>query len=95
MAHAPAFSGLDTKFIKAAVTGFMELGSGAAAMMALSPSPLSLALAAGMLSWGGLSVHFQTMAVLSDSKIKGTLHLTGRLISACIAFILMLVFSVI
>ena len=40
-------------------------------------TPHNLALAAGVLGWGGLSVHFQTLAVLAGSKIKGTLHLTG------------------
>ena len=90
-----ALTGLELHFIKAAFTGVLELGSGAGAMQGLPASPLNLALAAGMLSWGGLSVHFQTMAVLSGSKIKGTLHLTGRLISAVTAFIAMLLLSVI
>ena len=85
--------GLEREFIRAALTGIFELGSGAAAMQGLQAAPLNLALAAGMLSWGGLSVHFQTMAVLAESKIKGTLHLTGRLSSAVIAFITMYLLS--
>ena len=76
-------------YSKAFISGVLELGSGAAALSTLDVSPRSLALAAGMLSRGGLSVHFQTLAVLSDSKIKGSLHLAGRLSSAIIAFILM------
>lgn len=90
---AETLIGLDAGFIKAALTGFLELGSGAGAMGGFEASPRNLALAAGMLSWGGLSVHFQTLAVLSGSKIKGTLHLTGRLSSAIIAFITMFLFS--
>lgn len=86
-------SGLSPKLIKAAFIGLLELGSGSAAMAGSNPSPLSLAIASAMLSWGGLSVHFQTMAVLSDSKIKGSLHLAGRLISAITAFILMYAIS--
>ena len=82
-------SGLSPKLIKAAFIGLLELGSGSAAMAGSNSSPLSLAIASAMLSWGGLSVHFQTIAVLSDSKIKGSLHLAGRLISAITAFILM------
>ncbi len=85
--------GTDVRFIKALVTGFLELGNGAAALAGLDKSPLSLALAAAMLAWGGLSVHFQTLAVLSGSKIKGTLHMTGRLISAVFAFIIMFLVS--
>ena len=54
-------------------------------MAGLDLTPHNLALAAGVLGWGGLSVHFQTLAVLAGSKIKGALHLTGRLISASVA----------
>jgi len=87
------FPGIEPQFAKALLTGFFELGSGAGAMQGLDARPINLALAAALLSWGGLSVHFQTLAVLSASRIKGTLHITGRLISTCIAFLLMLIFS--
>ena len=84
-----ALCGLEPGLIRAALSGVLELGSGAAAMQGIEPTPISLALAAAMLSFGGLSVHFQTKAVLAESRIKGTLHLTGRLSSAIIAFITM------
>ncbi len=77
--------GLELSFARALCTGLLELGSAAAAMEGLPASPGSLALASWILSWGGLSVHFQTLSVLAESKITGALHLTGRLISACIA----------
>ena len=86
-------TGASPQFIKALLTGGLELGSGAAAMSGLGASPLNLALAAAMLGWGGLSVHFQTLAVLSESNIKGSLHLAGRLLSATIAFILMYILA--
>lgn len=77
--------GWELHFSRALLTGVLEIGSAAGAMAGLSLTPHSLALAAGVLGWGGLSVHFQTLAVLAGSKIKGALHLTGRLISASIA----------
>ncbi|MBR6353056.1 MAG: sporulation protein [Oscillospiraceae bacterium] len=77
--------GWELSFARALCTGLLELGSGAAALEGLRPSPATLALASWILSWGGLSVHFQTLSVLSDSKITGALHLAGRLISACIS----------
>ena len=86
--------GWELSFARALCTGFFELGSGAAALEGLRTTPGSLSLAAGLLSWGGLSVHFQTLAVLSGSKITGALHPAGRLISACIAAALAYVFSV-
>jgi len=88
-----ALCGLEPELIRAALSGALELGSGAAAMQGIKATPISLALAAAMLSFGGLSVHFQTKAVLAESKIKGTLHLTGRLSSAVIAFIIMYLLS--
>ena len=74
--------GFEPRFVRAMLTGLLELGSGAAAMQGLMPGPASFALSAFMLGWGGLSVQFQTLAVLADSKVKGALHLTGRLLSA-------------
>ena len=75
----------EPRFVRAMLTGLLELGSGAAAMQGLRPCPESFALAAFLLGWGGLSVHFQTLAVLAESRIKGTLHLAGRLLSAVFA----------
>ena len=76
---------LEPSFVRAMLTGLFELGSGTAAMQGLRPCPESFALAAFLLGWGGLSVHFQTLGVLAGSKLKGALHMTGRLMSACFA----------
>ena len=48
----------------------------------------TLAAAAGLVGWGGVSVQFQTLALLSDSSTKGALHLAGRLSSALLSFCL-------
>ena len=73
---------------KALISGIFELGSAAGLMRGLSPTADNIALAAGILGWGGISVHFQTMAFISDTEIKGTLHFAGRLLSAVLSFIL-------
>lgn len=80
--------GTELHWSRALLTGTLELGSGIGAMLGLSPSPANLALAALILGWGGISVHFQTLSVLADSQIKGTLHFAGRLVSACVGAIL-------
>lgn len=77
--------GWELHFSRALLTGILELGSSVGALEGLSPAPASLALSAGILGWGSLSVHFQTLSVLSDSNIKGTLHFAGRLLSAAIS----------
>ena len=73
---------------RALLAGFFELGSGVAAMEGLSLSPEALALAAFLTGWGGLSVYFQTLSLLSGCKAKGALHLTGRLLCASISAVL-------
>ena len=80
-----AYFHFEPRFVHAMLTGLLELGSGAAAMQGLRLCPASFALAAFLLSWGGISVQFQTLAVLAGSSVKGTLHLAGRLLSACFA----------
>ncbi len=63
---------------RALVTGFLELGGGVAAFAGMAPTPLHLACAAFIIGWGGLSVHCQTMGVLSDTDISCARHLAGR-----------------
>ena len=75
----------EPQFVRALLTGLFELGSGAAALQGLRPCPETLSLAAFLVGWGGLSVHFQTLGVLSGSDVKGALHLTGRLLSAILS----------
>ncbi len=77
--------GLELTFSRSLLTGFLELGSGIASMSGLSPTPINLALCAGILSWGGLSVHCQTLAVLGDTGLSTRRHFLGRLVSAALA----------
>lgn len=63
---------------RAAATGFLELGSGIAALNGLAPTPATLAVAALMLGWGGLSVQCQTLSAFADTDIKCARHLAGR-----------------
>ena len=80
--HVPA------ETLRAMLIGFWELGSGIGSLRGLPPTPINLAVASALVGWGGVSVHFQTFAVLADCKIKGTLHTAGRLLSAIFSFLL-------
>ena len=66
-------------------TGFFELGGGIAALAGTPPEPTTLAAAALILGWGGLSVHCQTMGVLADTDISCARHLAGRALCGAIA----------
>ena len=74
--------GLGEAQARSLLLGFWELGGGIGALRGLAPTPGNLALAAALVGWGGVSVQFQTLAVLADSKTKTSLHLAGRFMSA-------------
>ena len=80
-----ARTGFEPSFVRAMLTGFFELGSGTACLQGLRTCPETLALAAFLAGWGGLSVWFQTLSVLEGSRLKASLYLTGRLLCAGIA----------
>ena len=88
-----ALTGAELHFSRALLTGLLELGSGVGAMRGLSLSPANLALAAGMLGWGGVSVHFQTLSLFSDTDIKSALHFAGRVISGIFSAFLAWLFA--
>ena len=69
---------------RALLLGFWELGSGVGALRGLPPSPENLALAAFLVGWGGVSVHFQSLAVFSDLPVNCERHLEGRILSAAL-----------
>ena len=77
-----SLTGRPLPWCRALLSGLLELGGGVGAMRGLPATPENLALAAGLLGWGGVSVQFQTLAVIADSELKGALHFAGRLVSA-------------
>ena len=77
--------GAELGFCRALLIGVLELGNGIGSMTGLGMSPLDLALAAFILSWGGLSVHFQTFAMTAGTDIKTARYMIGRFCVALIA----------
>lgn len=78
-------SNLGLRFSRALLTGLLELGGGIGAMQGLALTPLNLALASFIIGWGGLSVHFQTAAVIDGTGIKTARHTVGRLLCGIIS----------
>ncbi len=76
------YTHLELSFCRAFLVGLLEIGSGMGCMVNLAVNPLNLALAAFILGWGGISVHFQTLAVISDTDIKTARYIIGRFIIA-------------
>ncbi len=75
-------SGLSPQQSRALLLGFWELGGAAGALRGLAVEPGNLALAAALVGWGGVSVHFQSLAPFADLPVRCGRHLPGRLLSA-------------
>lgn len=82
----------DIGFYRSLLCGIMELGSGISSMRALAATPRNLALCSFILGFGSLSVHCQTLAAISGTKLKCARHFVGRIghgiISAILTFLL-------
>ena len=57
------------------LAGFLELTVG---VTSLTPHRLGFTMAAGLLGWGGVSVHCQAAAVLSDTDLSLRHYLLGK-----------------
>ena len=86
--HLAVRIGQSLPWCRALLKGFFELGGGIGALRGLPPTPQNLALAAALMGWGGLSVHFQTLSLIADRDIKSAPHTAGRLMSAIWSFLL-------
>lgn len=84
---AASLFGTDERVIHALLTGLLELGSGIGRMRDLPLTPVLFSLAAFLTGWGGLSVSFQTAAVLSESDLSIRYHLIGRVLSGVLSAI--------
>jgi sporulation integral membrane protein YlbJ len=78
-------TGLELRFVRAALTGVLELGGGIAALQGLPPTPGNLALCSFLLGFGSLSVHCQTLAAVADAELKTARHFAGRLLHGCVS----------
>ena len=79
---------------RALLCGIIELGNGIGSMSGLAAEPICLALTAFILGWGGVSVHFQTFAMLDGTDIKTARYIIGRFVIALIGSALALLGAV-
>ena len=77
--------GLSPAGAKSLAFGFFELSNGAGALPDDTVTRTHLACAAFILAWGGVSVHFQTMAVLEGSGLRLRLYFLGKACQSAIA----------
>lgn len=75
-------TGAELGWCRAFLFGILELGNGIGNMSGFVISPENLALTAFLLGFGGISVHFQTFAMISGTDIKAARYIIGRLFIA-------------
>lgn len=81
-------TGLSFETLRALLIGLLELSSGIGALRTLAPDRTVFILCAFLSGWGGLSVQFQTLAVLAETDLDCRRHLLGRLLSGLISALL-------
>lgn len=81
-------SGAEEADLRALLIGSLELSSGIGALRGLPPTRARFVLAAFLCGWGGVSVQFQTMAVLAETDLDVRAHIIGRLLSALLSVLL-------
>lgn len=77
--------GLKTADILPLLSGSLEMTQGILALSGRQPTPGTLALAAFLLGWGGLSVHCQTRSVLRDTDLRMGGYLLAKLCHGILA----------
>lgn len=83
-------SGLEISFCRCLLSGLLELGGGIASMKGMGLKPTNMALAAFILGFGSLSVHCQTLAVVSRAKLKCARHFAGRILHGSLSALMVL-----
>lgn len=80
-------------YYQSILNGFLEMTQGLKYVSILDiPLKLKSILTVMILSFGGLSVHFQIISIISDTKIKYLPFLTARVLHAAISGILVFLF---
>ena len=77
-----SFSHCPAAWQKGLLAGILELSNG---ISALTNTPSALIPTAFLLSWGGLSVHCQTLSLLQGCDLNFHSYLLGKLLQACIS----------
>jgi sporulation integral membrane protein YlbJ len=71
-------AGVTEQLATALVAGFLELSTGSACLQGVELTPLTAALSAFLLGWGGLSVHCQSLSFLLHTDLSCRPYFVGK-----------------
>ena len=80
--------GMTEQLSCALLAGFLELSTGSACLRGAALSPLTAALSAFLLGWGGLSVHCQSLLFLQAAHLPCRTYLCGKLLQGLLSAVL-------
>ncbi len=83
--HTAGFYSLsENRIYHALLSGLLEMTNGVLSLRG-TQGRAAVCCAAFLISWGGLSVHFQTLSVLAGRNLKTLHYFTGKFLQACIS----------
>lgn len=93
---SPLFHLLNVKtdFIFPIITGILEITNGCKNITALPLDITSTAIAAGIISWGGFSIHAQSIGFLSKLKIKISLYFAAKFMQSIFSIIYVYILNI-
>ena len=78
--------GFDKAWAERLLTGIIELTSGVSSLGGAAGSfTRSMALAAFMLGWAGLSIHCQVLSFIGDSGLSVRTYIYGKILQGCLS----------
>ncbi len=85
--------GIDKAWGERLFTGIIELSSGVWSLKEAGSLPGSIVMASFMLGWAGISIHCQTLSILSESGLKSNTYVIGKLLHGIISALLTYILS--
>lgn len=90
------FIGLDTSLMKGLLYGFLEITNGTLQINTNSiPVWQKLITSELIISWGGLSVHFQSISFLSAAGLQFSNYIFGKLIHSILSIAIVCIFLIV
>ncbi len=85
---------INTDFIFPIATGMLEITNGCKNIASLPHNITTIAITAGIISWGGFSIHAQSMGFLSKLKIKAGLYILSKFIQGILSVIYVYILNI-
>ena len=88
------FIGMDVEWARRLLTGIIELTSGVWSLRGVSGElTASIAMAAFMLGWAGLSVHCQVLSFIGSSGLSVRTYIIGKFLHGILSAIIVLIIA--